>query len=244
MYKKTRVLKVMILLTVAACSSAAASDADLTRDIQRQLSNLDYGSRRPVVTVADSVVTVSGTVASLWLKEETISRALKAKGIASLVSEITIAKAESDEKLAADVSDRIQKYSLLSVFDDIQGNVHNGSVRLAGAVTEDKKLSDIVERVAKIRGVQAIENKVVVLPVNQQDDQIRVRIATAIYRDDAFLNYSMANPPVHIVVANGRVILTGIVRSDIERIKAHEAAVSAYGVLSVDDRVRLAKDVK
>ena len=244
MYKKTRVLFVVILLTVAVCSSAAAADADLMRDIQRQLSNLDYGSRRPVVTVADSVVTVSGTVSSLWLKEETINRALKVKGIASLISEIAIAKPESDEKLAAEVSDKIQKYALLNVFDDIQGNIRNGTVRLGGAVTEEKKLGDIVERVAKIRGVQAIDNTVVVLPASQQDDQIRVRIANAIYRDEAFQNYSMANPPVHIIVANGKVTLTGIVRSDVERIKAHEAAVSSPGVLSVDDRVRLARDVK
>ena len=234
----------MIFLGIAAIAGAAASDAELTRNIQRQLSNLDYGSRRPVVSVTDSVVTISGTVASLWLKEETINRALKVQGIASLVSELTIAKAESDEKLAAEVSDKVQHYDLITLYDDITGSVKNGIVHLGGAVTEEKKQTDLIERVAKIRGVQAIDNRIAVLPANQSDDQIRVAIATAIYRDEAFRNYSMANPPVHVIVNNGHVTLTGIVRGEIEKRKAVEAARFVTGVLAVDDRVRLAKDVK
>ena len=244
MHKKTRALFVTILLGMAAISGAAASDAELTRNIQRQLSNLDYGSRRPVVSVTDSVVTITGTVASLWLKEETISRALKVPGIASLVSELMIAKAESDEKLALEVSDKIQHYDLITLYDDISGSVKNGIVHLGGAVTEEKKQSDLIERVAKIPGVQAIDNRIAVLPANQSDDKIRVAIATAIYRDEAFRNYSMANPPIHVIVNNGHVTLTGIVRGEIEKRKALEAARFVNGVFAVDDKVRLAKDVK
>jgi osmotically-inducible protein OsmY len=40
------------------------------------------------------------------------------------------------------------------------------------------------------------------------------------------------------------VTLTGIVRSDVERIKAHESAASVFGVIKLDDRVKLAKDVR
>src|SRR5580765_4507185 len=75
MHKKTVSLVVMILLGAALYAGADASDAELTRTIQKQISNLDYGSRRPVVSVADGVVTITGTVVSLWLKEETINRA-------------------------------------------------------------------------------------------------------------------------------------------------------------------------
>jgi hyperosmotically inducible protein len=244
MQQKTRALLVVILLAVAAHATAAASDAELTRNIQRQLSNLDYGSRRPVVTVADGVVTMSGTVTSLWLKEETINRALKVPGIGSLVSELTIVRAESDEKLVIEVADKIQHYDLITLYDDIQGRVRNGIVYLGGAVTEEKKQADIIERVAKVKGVQAIDNKIVVLPANQSDDQLRVRIATAIYRDEAFVNYSMANPPIHVIVNNGHVTLTGIVRSELEKRKAVEAARFVNGVLALEDKVRLAKDVK
>jgi osmotically-inducible protein OsmY len=244
MYKKTRALFVVFLLAAAVPAGAAVSDAELTRNIQRQLSNLDYGSRRPVVTIKDGVVTVEGTVASLWLKEETINRALKVEGIVSLVSELTIAKAESDEKLAAEVVDKVRGYSLFTVYDNFQGRVKNGIVYIGGAVTEPKKLSDIVERVAKIKGVQAIDNKVTVLPSSQQDDRLRVQIANAIYRQPEFERYSMADPPIHIIVNNSRVTLVGIVRADIEKRKALEAARFVEGSLGIEDRIQLAKDVK
>src|SRR5205809_244028 len=132
MHKKFRSLLVVLLLAAAARASAAVSDAELTRNIQRQLSNLDYGSRRPVVTV-------------------------------------------------------------------------------------------IVERVAKVKGVQAIDNKVTVLPANQSDDRLRVQIANAIYRLPEFERYSMADPPIHIVVNRGHVTLIGFLRSEIEKRKAYEA---------------------
>jgi len=241
MYKKTCALVVMLLLAVAAPVGAAVSDAELTRNIQRQLSNLDYGSRRPVVAVSGGVVTLTGTVVSLWLKEETINRILKVQGIESVMSELTIAKAESDEKRAAEVVDRIRRYALFTVYDDFQGRVRNGIVYLGGAVTDPKKLADVVERVAKVRGVQAIDNKVAVLPANQSDDHLRVTIANAIYQLPEFERYSMADPPIHIIVDRGHVTLIGGVRSEIEKRKALEAARFVYGVLALEDKVQLVK---
>jgi len=244
MHMKPVALLAALLLSAASHASAAVSDAELTRTIQRQISGLDYGSRRPVVAVSGGVVTITGTVASLWLKEETIRRALKAPGIESLVSELTIARAESDAKLASEVIGRIRSYSLFTVFDDFQGRVRDGVVYMGGAVTEPKKLTDLVERVAKVRGVQAIDNKVTVLPSNQSDDRLRVLIANAIYQLPEFERYSMADPPIHIIVDKSRVTLTGVVRAEIEKRKALEAARFVQGVLSVDDRVKLAKDVR
>ncbi len=230
----------MILLGAALHARADVSDAELTRNIQKQLSGLDYGSQRPAVSVSSGVVTITGTVASLWLKEETINRTLKVAGIGQLVSELMIAKAESDDKLARDVADKIQHYDLFTVYDDFQGSVKDGVVHLRGAVTEDKKLNDVVERVAKIRGVQAIDDKVIVLPANQDDDRLRLAIAKAIYSLPDFERYSMANPPIHVIVNRGHVTLVGVVRAELEKRKAHEAARFVNGVLALDDRVVVA----
>jgi hyperosmotically inducible protein len=92
--------------------------------------------------------------------------------------------------------------------------------------------------------VQAIDNKVIVLPASSSDDGLRVAIADAIYGLAEFERYSMANPPIHVIVNNGHVTLIGVVRSELERRKAHEAARFVFGVLALDDRVKLAKDVK
>src|SRR5205085_11757992 len=112
MHKNTASLLVLLLVAAAAPARAAVSDAELTRNIQRQLSNLDYGSRRPVVAVKGGVVSIEGTVASLWLKEETINRMLKVHGIESVKSDLTIAKAENDAKLAKAVLKAMRGHSL------------------------------------------------------------------------------------------------------------------------------------
>ncbi|HUK34897.1 MAG TPA: BON domain-containing protein [Vicinamibacterales bacterium] len=240
-HKKLVVLVVLILLGAVLRADAAVSDAELTRNIQRQISGLDYGAQRPVVMVSEGVVTLTGTVATLWLKQETISRVLKVEGIARLVSELTIPRAESDEKLAMEVVDKIQHYDLFTVYDYFQGGVKNGVVHLSGAVTEPKKLDDVVERVAKVRGVQEIDNKVTVLPANQEDDRLRLTIARAIYSQPDFERYSMANPPIHVLVDKGHVTLVGVVRSEIEKRKAFEAARFVNGVLALDDKVVVAR---
>ena len=205
-------LAVMVIASIApggtvasasAQNAASQSDRQLTAAIQSQLAKIDPSGSRLTVEVRDGIVTLSGMVPTLWVKQEAISRALKAGRVASVVSNLTIASAESDVALVRDVADRISKYDLYTVYDDIQGRVNKGVVSLTGAVTTPNKASDILERVAKVRGVQGIDNKLEVLPESQSDDRLRVTIANAIYRDEAFLNYSMVDPPIHVIVNRG-----------------------------------------
>ncbi len=228
------------LAATATPVAAAKTDSGIKADVQRELARLDLGSSRITVEVLDGVVTLSGNVPSLWLKEEAIRRALKTGDIKSLVADLTIARAENDLALARQVADRIRKYSLYTVYDTIDGRVLNGTVRLIGAVTDPKKSADIVERVAKLRGVQAIDNQIEVLPASQDDDRLRVAIATGIYSDQAFQDYSMVDPPIHVIVNRGHVTLVGVVRSQIERIAAESIARLTPGILAVENKVQLA----
>jgi osmotically-inducible protein OsmY len=240
---------VMALVAISATGARAAAPGDsqaanpgdghIKVEVQRQLARLDPGVSRLTVDVRDGVVTLSGGIRTLWLKDEAVKRSLKVDGVKSLVAELTIARAENDQTLLREVGDAIRQYSLYGVYDNIEGRIRNGAVRLEGAVTEPKKLDDILERVAKVRGVQAIDNRIAVLPASQSDDRLRVAIATAIYQDQAFENYSMVDPPVHVIVNNGHVTLVGFVRSQIERIKAESIARQAFGVLALENKVQL-----
>ena len=51
----------------------------------------------------------------------------------------------------------------------------------------------------------------------------------------------MANPPIHVVVNRGHVTLIGVVRSEIEKRKAYEAARFVNGVLALEDKVVVAR---
>lgn len=224
-----------------AQQTAAPSDSSLKADIQRTLTAKDLGlTPRLTVDVADGVVTLTGTVPTLWSKEEAIRRALKAGRVASLVVELEIPRAENDQALAEAVVGRIRSYSKYTVFDDIRGAVQNGVVRLVGSVTGPDKAQEILERVGKVRGVQKIDNKLVVLPASQGDDRLREAIANAIYSSETFENYSMrSDPPIHVIVSNSRVTLVGYIQSQLERIKAGSIARGVFGVISVDDRLEL-----
>jgi len=238
----------LAVLTALASGSAAASlaaepqtttssaDQLMRADVQHRLSGLE-GS--VTVEVHDGVVTLSGTMPNLWVKEEAIRRALKAQHIQSISSDLTIARSEDDATLARLVGERIRTYERYSVYDSIDGRVNSGTVRLTGAVSAPEKLSDILERVAKVKGVQAIDNKVEVLPASQSDDRLRVAIVNAIYRDSAFDNYSRVDPPIRVIVNNGHVTLIGYVRSQEELIRAEASARMVFGVLALDNKVQL-----
>jgi osmotically-inducible protein OsmY len=217
----------------------APGDSQIKTDVQQRLKGLDLGPSGLTVDVQDGVVTLSGSVPTLWVKDEAVKRARKASNVQSLVSDLTVPKAENDLALAREVADRIRHYDLYSVYDNIDGSVRNGAVRLAGAVTEPKKATDILERIAKLRGVQAIDNHVEVLPVSQSDDRLRVRIATAIYSDPAFENYSRVDPPIRVIVNNGHVTLVGVVRAELERFKAESLTRMIPGVLAFENKVQV-----
>ena len=56
------------------------------------------------------------------------------------------------------------------------------------------------------------------MPLSSFDDQLRLRLARAIYSDPALSRYAyMAHPPVHILVDNGRVTLVGVVDTQMEK---------------------------
>ena len=87
------------------------------------------------------------------------------------------------------------------------------------------KKDEIGKRVAKIDGVRSLVNEIQVLPVSPLDSDLRIRIAQAIYNHPAFWQYaSMAQPPIHIIVENGHVTLTGRVGSQMERTLAYSLA--------------------
>jgi osmotically-inducible protein OsmY len=117
-------------------------------------------------------------------------------------------------------------------------------VTLTGKVTMPFKKDEIAARVARVDGVQQVQNKLTVLPVSPFDDELRFRIARAIYRNPSFWHYAaMANPPIHIVVENGRVTLTGVVNSNVERMLARSLATS-FGAFSVKNDLKTDAEMK
>ena len=125
---------------------------------------------------------------------------------------------KSDSQLAEEVAHAIRMYPRYDVFDWVEGTVHNGVVTLTGSVREPYRKDDYGKIVARIAGVKEVNNELRVLPLSTFDDQIRWAAATAIYRDPMFTAYAIqANPPIHILVENGKVTLKGVVANPMDK---------------------------
>lgn len=165
---------------------------------------------------------------------------------ALLVAQPAAARQEPRKNLQVfnDISNSVNRYVYFTIFDDISAEVQNGVVTLIGRVTMPYKRDDIAKRVASIEGVERVVNKIAVLPVSGFDDQLRSRIARAIYGNMNFWNYaSMPNPPIHIVVEHGRVTLTGVVQSDVDRLLARSLA-TLPGTMSVTNQLKTEREVR
>jgi hyperosmotically inducible protein len=149
-----------------------------------------------------------------------------------------------DFQIAKDIATSVQRYTRFTIFDDVSGNVKDGVVTLTGKVTMPYKRDDIEKRVKKLDGVRDVRDEITVLPVSQFDEQLRYRIARSIYNNSNFWNYAiMPNPPIHIVVEHGRVTLTGVVQSNVDRMLARSLATQ-FGALSVTNDLKTDAEVQ
>jgi hyperosmotically inducible protein len=159
-------------------------------------------------------------------------------------STAAFAQERKDLQVFRDVSDSVNRYSQFTIFDGIEASVTHGNVVLSGWVTMPYKKDDIERRVRRIEGVYTVENLIQVLPVSRFDDELRFRIARAIYGNSAFWNYAaMANPPIHIVVNGGRVTLRGVVQSNVDRQLARSLA-TGFGSFEVKNELKTDEEVQ
>jgi osmotically-inducible protein OsmY len=166
---------------------------------------------------------------------------LAAPAFAAASSRPVDARASASDQLIADrIGEQINRYVFYTVFDDVQGRVDNGLVTLTGKVTAPYKAKEIAALAKRVSGVREVDNKIETLPVSTFDDQLRVAIATSIYRDAMFWNYAIqVNPPIHVIVDRGHVTLTGVVNSEVERRVAEMKARETFGSFSVANKLML-----
>lgn len=234
----------MLLTTLALPGYAAAQrhtplpDDQIKSLVEHRLADRDVTGVE--VEVEDRVVTLTGTVRSLWARNEAAEQARKVDDVSAVISRLSVIRAESDQAVATAIANRVRTYVFYSIFDDIDVAVNQGVATLTGKVTMPFKASAIETLASRAVGVQAVNNDIDVLPVSAFDDQLRYAIATQIYGDSTFVRYSVqATPPIHIIVEHGRVTLTGVVDSELERRVAETIARGTFGVMGVDNRLRV-----
>ena len=235
---------IVVLLLVAPAGAIAqrtASDEAIGRLVTQRL--MDENITRVGVSVASGIVTLRGTVPTLWAKQRAIEEASKVDDVISVFSELTVPRGEGDERIAAQVAQRLRRYVFYTIFDDASVEVDSGVVTLTGRVTMPYKADAFADLAAHVPGVQEVRNEVRTLPTSLFDDQLRYAVARQIYGDSLFSRYAIqTNPPVHVIVERGNVTLTGAVFSEVERRKAEAIARGTFSVMSVTNKLRIERE--
>ena len=224
----------MLASTAGTAFGAGQTAAEAERDLRRTLGD-ERDLRTIEVDITGTEVTLTGSVPTFWAKSQAIKKALEVKGVETVVSKLEIPAGEDDNELARAVSEAVLNYSHYTMWDVIGAGVARGVVTLTGSVTPDyAKADDLVERVAKIRGVQDVRNMIETQPLSNFDAGIRNALATRIFNSTYFGEYaSWPIPPFHVIVQNGSVRLIGVVRSTVEKRALEQIVSHTMGVSRV-----------
>ena len=174
-----------------------------------------------------------------------MTKTLMAAALMTLLVVAPARAAQSDNlQMFRSVQKQVLQYPYYSVFDSVSAQVNGGAITLVGKVTMPYKKSDIEKRVAKIPGVSSVDDRIEVLPVSRFDDELRARIARAIYGNSMFYGYgSMVNPPIHVIVDRGHVTLEGVVNSEVDKALARSIA-SNFTAFSLKNELKTEAEAK
>ncbi|MBI4455013.1 MAG: BON domain-containing protein [Acidobacteria bacterium] len=149
-------------------------------------------------------------------------------------------KQVSEARLMEEVRHQLVMLSWYGVFDNLEYSVRGDTVILSGQVTRPTLKSDAEAQVKKLEEVGKVINNIEVLPLSPNDDRIRIAVYRAIFGSAGLDRYAMlAVPPIHIVVRNGHVTLTGVVSRNADKYEAEIRAKGVSGVFSVTNQLRV-----
>jgi osmotically-inducible protein OsmY len=217
----TLIVAMILLATIAIMPSIARADKQTDKAMQTVIEKRleDHGIKNVKVMVNDGGITLTGEVATIAEKMKAEKDAKKIGDKYGITNDIKIKPMKmSDQELLDKVVEMIKKNVFYSIYDWVTIRASNGVVTLSGWVYEPWHKPLFLHQVQKVAGVTEIKNDIQVLPVSLYDDQIRRTAARIIYDTDQFEPYSnIMNPPIHIIVNQGKVTLEGFVTSQYQR---------------------------
>jgi len=144
-------------------------------------------------------------------------------------------KAKSTDGLFEKIRHELAMMAYITTFDFISFTMIGDDVILTGWTVRDTNRDDAYHRVKRIEGVKNVTNNIEILPLGNQDMQIRA--STRLVLEQQLGRYFWSNgSDIKIVVKNGNIILLGSVAtkedSDIATIKANSVSM-AFSVINL-----------
>lgn len=214
------------------------NDLQLRQDI---IAELDFepsvNSENIGVAVKDGVVTLSGFTGSYAEKLAVETAVKRVKGVRAIAEEIEVRYASDkkthDDEIAARILS-IMRWNAVVPAERVMVKVQGGRVHLTGEVDWLYQKDAAESEVRRLSGVVSVINAIQIRPRAQPGD-VKRKI------EDALKRYAEVDAQgIHVsLLDGGRVALDGQVHDWRERDVVQRAALSAAGVTSVENHLRI-----
>jgi osmotically-inducible protein OsmY len=219
---------------------ASMTDSRLRQDIIDEFEyDPSFDGEHVGVAVDKNVVSLTGHVNSYAEKVAVIAAAQRVKGVHAVAENIEVRypfqKQTADDQIAKRAYD-ILNWDVLVPKDSVDVLVQDGWVTLSGRVDWNYSKTAAEDDVRKLSGVCGVTNKITIRQPDVEPSSVKKKIESALKR-----HAEIEANAIRVTVQDGnKVVLEGKVDNWDERRAVENAAWSAAGVASVEDRLKIA----
>ena len=243
--RKTVLLIVAALFTISAWAQSVGTgryDQQIQQEVTKLLDSKDKW-KAITASTEDGIVTLQGTTKLLIDKIDAGKKVDKLEHVQGVRNHVEVGGNVPDQQLQQQLADKL-RYDRIGygiAFNALGLNVQNGVVTISGDVRDYPARDSAIAIAETTPGVKEVVDNINVLPTSIMDDDIRLRVARAIYGHGTLSKYALdPQKPIRIVVDNGHVTLYGVVDSQMDKQIAEMQAKSVPNVFSVDDKLMVA----
>jgi osmotically-inducible protein OsmY len=213
------------------------SDADIQQDVLEELRWDQHLNVSDIgVSVKEGVVTLTGLVDDYLMRLAAQNAALRVKGVHAVANDIEVRLHTSAERTDSDLALAALyalKWDAAIPTDKLGVTVSQGYVTLRGEVEWLFQREAAERATRRLAGIKGVTNWVTVA-IRAMPSDIKQKIEKALVR-----NAETDAHHISVEVHGHTAILTGHVRSFAEKLAAERTALSAPGIASVNNEIKI-----
>jgi osmotically-inducible protein OsmY len=213
------------------------TDLELKQNVEDALTwEPSFDAAAIGVSVDNGVVTLRGDIANYAAKSAAERVALGVYGVKAVANDLNVRLVGEYQRTDSDIAQaavNALQWNAVVPASRVSVTVSNGWITLKGNLDWQYQKDAAARAVRDLTGVLGVNNDIVVQPRVKSSD-VRDKIEAAFKR-----SAEIDARRISVTAQDGKVILTGNVRSWAERQEAERAAWAAPGVIEVDDRLSI-----